>query len=120
MLLMFSSGEENIHMVDPITSGRRYTLTLWFSLDTSQNADQNYTTYISSHLVPHSLMTHQKPVEGWDLFGEKMDTLGISLCDHMKRESSPILVQSLGKKIPHVFHNLQEALDMASFCLWKL
>jgi predicted 2-oxoglutarate/Fe(II)-dependent dioxygenase YbiX len=41
-LVVFSSGEENVHAVGRVTAGERVTLNLWLSMDPRVAADDDW------------------------------------------------------------------------------
>src|SRR4051812_3585916 len=127
---MFSSGAENRHKVDEILEGHRYTLTLWFSLDSSCNGDAQYLDYVVSHIGQSCETTtpsktdaqhdeaKQKSEEG-TLIENKLQSLELAVAAGFTEASSPILVQSANVILPHAFTSLREALDLAAFSMWR-
>ncbi|KAL5995518.1 hypothetical protein ACLOJK_025581 [Asimina triloba] len=52
--LIYTADSRNIHSVDEITGGERLTLTLWFTLDRSNDEDAKLIALLSQSLRPHN------------------------------------------------------------------
>eukprot|EP01125_Pyxidicula_operculata_P006257 TRINITY_DN2173_c0_g1_i1.p2 TRINITY_DN2173_c0_g1~~TRINITY_DN2173_c0_g1_i1.p2 ORF type:complete len:172 (+),score=32.96 TRINITY_DN2173_c0_g1_i1:461-976(+) len=122
-LLLFSSGPENLHYVDEIKRGKRYTMILWFTLNPAFGEDARH--LFASNSVGDIVLDENDiqeklkltRIELERLTTRKLDELGV---DYIAEQSdNKYFAYIHNTQIPHLFNSTQQIIDYLSYYDWK-
>eukprot|EP01126_Amoeba_proteus_P045899 TRINITY_DN5163_c0_g1_i4.p1 TRINITY_DN5163_c0_g1~~TRINITY_DN5163_c0_g1_i4.p1 ORF type:complete len:260 (-),score=59.19 TRINITY_DN5163_c0_g1_i4:211-990(-) len=134
LLLMFSSGPENIHKLDRVSKGTRFVLTMWFTKEKSHDEDFKLMSGLKMlkdlkvDRLPKKLIPLEKgmrnqdtstPVKTTELEMRKLISLGIE-CVY-ERSDGLVIFFTNNAMLPVLFpsRSLDLVLDFFSYFQWQ-